>query len=174
MIEVAPEEVYQLGGRAVVVLNKGMGLSDCAEGRGRGRGGDRGDEGLLGLVGEGVLVAEVEADLLSVAEGDRGEVGHVRTRLNPFEGDAQGDIISIEGDFSAVKVNHGAYDITRGPFLTICRAVVIPLFDSVAVVRVRCAVIADTAIVHEGCRECAPADLHDAIAHYLHLVVIAA
>jgi hypothetical protein len=83
--EVVFEEIEEMLGGAVVVLDETVGFSEGTQGDWGGRVGDRGDEALGGPVLEGSQIAEIKLNLFSITNAEGWEIGHVRACFDTFK-----------------------------------------------------------------------------------------
>jgi hypothetical protein len=83
--EVVFEEIEEMLGGAVVVLDETLGFREGTQGDWGGRVGDRGDEALGRPVLEGSQIAEIKLNLFSIAYAEGWEIGHVGACFDTFK-----------------------------------------------------------------------------------------
>jgi hypothetical protein len=84
-IEVVFEEIKEMLGGTVVVLDETVGFSEGTQGDWGGRVGDRGDEALGRPVLKGSQIPEIKLNLFSITNTEGWEIGHVRACFNTFK-----------------------------------------------------------------------------------------
>jgi hypothetical protein len=84
-IKVVFEEIKEMLGGAMVILDETVGFREGTKGDWGGRVGDRGDEALGGPVLEGSQIPEIKLNLLSIAHTEGWEIGHVRACFYTFK-----------------------------------------------------------------------------------------